>query len=185
MQRHCPAVRVADLTRGPGRLCAALGIGRELSGEDLCTSDRLWLERGSAPAGNPGEHPHRPVARPASASADFSSAAVLSSAFLHNGAPCETALVCVLLALQRASSGIAQSGQPTRGQFPQVARHRAGRAPRLSQPRVPAGGFRGLRRRHAQARRACRRGSRGRWPARHHDGEAARHGGLPVAISAA
>ncbi len=51
MQRHCPAVRIADLTRGPGRLCAALGIGRELSGEDLCTSERLWLERGSAPCG--------------------------------------------------------------------------------------------------------------------------------------
>ena len=46
MRRHCPAVRAADLTRGPGRLCAALGIGRELSGTDLCTSDQLWLERG-------------------------------------------------------------------------------------------------------------------------------------------
>ena len=48
MRRHCPAVRGADLARGPGRLCAALGIGRELSGTDLCTSDRLWLERGGA-----------------------------------------------------------------------------------------------------------------------------------------
>jgi DNA-3-methyladenine glycosylase len=48
MRRHCPAVRVKDLTRGPGRLCAALGIGRDLSGVDLCTSDRLWLERGGA-----------------------------------------------------------------------------------------------------------------------------------------
>ena len=48
MQRNCPAVRVADLGRGPGRLCAALGIGRELSGVDLCTSQRLWLERSGA-----------------------------------------------------------------------------------------------------------------------------------------
>jgi DNA-3-methyladenine glycosylase len=48
MQRNCPAVRIADLGRGPGRLCAALGIGRELSGIDLCTSERLWLERGGA-----------------------------------------------------------------------------------------------------------------------------------------
>ncbi len=47
MRRQRPAVRVADLTRGPGRLCAALGIGRELSGVDLCTSERLWLENGS------------------------------------------------------------------------------------------------------------------------------------------
>jgi DNA-3-methyladenine glycosylase len=46
MRRNCPHVREKDLTRGPGRLCAALGIGRELSGEDLVGSDRLWLERG-------------------------------------------------------------------------------------------------------------------------------------------
>jgi DNA-3-methyladenine glycosylase len=46
MQRNCPRVRAADLTSGPGRLCAALGIGRELSGVDLCTSEELWLERG-------------------------------------------------------------------------------------------------------------------------------------------
>jgi len=46
MRRRCPHVRVTDLTRGPGRLCAALGIGRGLSGVDLCTSDVLWLERG-------------------------------------------------------------------------------------------------------------------------------------------
>jgi len=49
MQRNYPTVRIADLTRGPGRLCAALGIGRELSGTDLCSSSRLWLERGGAP----------------------------------------------------------------------------------------------------------------------------------------
>jgi len=50
MRRNCTAVRDADLTRGPGRLCAALGIGRDLSGVDLCTSERLWLERGTRPA---------------------------------------------------------------------------------------------------------------------------------------
>ena len=46
MQRNCPRVRPANLARGPGRLCAALGIGRELSGVDLGSSDELWLERG-------------------------------------------------------------------------------------------------------------------------------------------
>ncbi len=46
MQRNYPTVKAAALTRGPGRLCTALGIGRELSGEDLCNSERLWLERG-------------------------------------------------------------------------------------------------------------------------------------------
>jgi DNA-3-methyladenine glycosylase len=46
MGRNYPTAKPAALTRGPGRLCAALGIGRELSGTDLCTSERLWLERG-------------------------------------------------------------------------------------------------------------------------------------------
>src|SRR5262245_43819785 len=32
MRRNYPAARLTDLARGPGRLCAALGIGRELSG---------------------------------------------------------------------------------------------------------------------------------------------------------
>jgi len=49
MRRRCPRVRVRDLLRGPGRLCAALGIGRELSGVDVTTSDRLWLQRGRTP----------------------------------------------------------------------------------------------------------------------------------------
>jgi DNA-3-methyladenine glycosylase len=40
-----PASRLRDLTRGPGRVCAALGIGRALSGIDLCASRVLWLER--------------------------------------------------------------------------------------------------------------------------------------------
>jgi DNA-3-methyladenine glycosylase len=51
MQRNYPTVKVAALTRGPGRLCAALDIGRELSGEDLCHSERLWLERDGARPG--------------------------------------------------------------------------------------------------------------------------------------
>jgi len=50
MQRNCPNVRPADLVRGPGRLCAALGIGRDLSGVDLCAGERLWLERGGRSA---------------------------------------------------------------------------------------------------------------------------------------
>jgi DNA-3-methyladenine glycosylase len=52
MQANCPKVRAADLTRGPGRVCAALGIGRELSGTDVCTSGRLWLAR--TPGVRPG-----------------------------------------------------------------------------------------------------------------------------------
>jgi DNA-3-methyladenine glycosylase len=44
-----PDSKLRDLARGPGRVCAALGIGRELSGEDLARSSRLWLESGSTP----------------------------------------------------------------------------------------------------------------------------------------
>src|ERR1043165_6151105 len=46
MRRNYPTVKESALTRGPGRLCAALGIGPGLSGTDLCNSDTLWLERG-------------------------------------------------------------------------------------------------------------------------------------------
>jgi DNA-3-methyladenine glycosylase len=37
-----------DLCSGPGRLCEALAIGRDLNGEDLTTSQRLWIEAGTA-----------------------------------------------------------------------------------------------------------------------------------------
>jgi DNA-3-methyladenine glycosylase len=46
MCAHRPGSRLRDLARGPGRVCAALDIGRELSGEDLATSEVLWLEPG-------------------------------------------------------------------------------------------------------------------------------------------
>ena len=45
MRKARPASRPRDLARGPGRVCAALGIGRALSGIDLCASRILWLER--------------------------------------------------------------------------------------------------------------------------------------------
>lgn len=48
MCAHRPHSRLRDLARGPGRVCAALDIGRELSGADLTTSRELWLETGSA-----------------------------------------------------------------------------------------------------------------------------------------
>jgi DNA-3-methyladenine glycosylase len=46
MLRSRPAARLRDLARGPGRVCAALGISRDLSGVDLTQDRRLWLERG-------------------------------------------------------------------------------------------------------------------------------------------
>ena len=44
MLKHRPESRLVDLARGPGRVCAALDIGRELSGADLTTHPRLRLE---------------------------------------------------------------------------------------------------------------------------------------------
>jgi DNA-3-methyladenine glycosylase len=45
MQRNRAGVTTRDLARGPGRLCAAFGITRELSGLDLCAGGPLGLER--------------------------------------------------------------------------------------------------------------------------------------------
>jgi DNA-3-methyladenine glycosylase len=50
MERNRGTVRVRDLARGPGRLCAALGIDRRLNGIDLCRKGPLWL-------GSDGEGP--------------------------------------------------------------------------------------------------------------------------------
>ena len=50
MERNRGVERVRDLARGPGRLCAALGIDRRLDGIDLCQAGPLWLgSDGQAP----------------------------------------------------------------------------------------------------------------------------------------
>jgi DNA-3-methyladenine glycosylase len=50
MARNRGTERVRDLARGPGRLCAALGIDRRLDGIDLCRAGPLWLgSDGQAP----------------------------------------------------------------------------------------------------------------------------------------
>jgi DNA-3-methyladenine glycosylase len=43
MQRHRKTTKLLDLTRGPGRLAAALRIDRRFDGLDLCSSGALWL----------------------------------------------------------------------------------------------------------------------------------------------
>jgi DNA-3-methyladenine glycosylase len=50
MERNRGTVRVRDLSRGPGRLCAALGIDRRLDGIDLCQVGPLWLGTDGQPA---------------------------------------------------------------------------------------------------------------------------------------
>jgi len=39
-----------DLTNGPGKLCQALGVDKQLDGHDLCLGKKLWLEDAPRPA---------------------------------------------------------------------------------------------------------------------------------------
>jgi DNA-3-methyladenine glycosylase len=43
MQRRRGTANALDLARGPGRLAAALGIGKRQDGLDLCAPGELWL----------------------------------------------------------------------------------------------------------------------------------------------
>ena len=45
MEARRPGARLADLARGPGRLCAAFGIGPQWDGVDLCGGAALWIGR--------------------------------------------------------------------------------------------------------------------------------------------
>ncbi len=47
--------RLRDLTRGPGRLAAALRIDRSFDGLDLCREGPLWLGRGDPEPGEIGQ----------------------------------------------------------------------------------------------------------------------------------
>ena len=55
MQRNRGTERARDLARGPGRLCAALGIDRRLNGVDLCQEGPLWLGSDGQPADEIGQ----------------------------------------------------------------------------------------------------------------------------------
>jgi len=44
MVTNRPDSRLRDLARGPGRVCAALGLDREFSGADVTSHSALWLE---------------------------------------------------------------------------------------------------------------------------------------------
>jgi DNA-3-methyladenine glycosylase len=45
MQARRAGAKLVDLARGPGRLCAAMGIGPEWDGVDLCGGAALWIGR--------------------------------------------------------------------------------------------------------------------------------------------
>ncbi len=51
MKRHRGTAEVLDLTRGPGRLAAAMRIDKRLDGVDLCADGLLWLGEALRPLG--------------------------------------------------------------------------------------------------------------------------------------
>ena len=54
MRLRRPQARLIDLTRGPGRLAQAMGIGLQHDGLDLCAAGPLWLGDSVKPAGEIG-----------------------------------------------------------------------------------------------------------------------------------
>ncbi|HTT32764.1 MAG TPA: DNA-3-methyladenine glycosylase [Methylomirabilota bacterium] len=54
MKRHRKTDKLLDLTRGPGRLAAALQIDRRHDGLDLCADKTLWLGDSNYPVGEIG-----------------------------------------------------------------------------------------------------------------------------------
>jgi len=44
MRERRGTMKDKNLTSGPGKLCIALGITREINGEDLVESERIWVE---------------------------------------------------------------------------------------------------------------------------------------------
>jgi DNA-3-methyladenine glycosylase len=57
MQKHRKAIPLLELTRGPGRLAAALRIDRRLDGLDLFAKGPLWLGVPKIPKSNGGSAP--------------------------------------------------------------------------------------------------------------------------------
>ena len=54
MARHRHTKRLVELSRGPGRLAAAMRITRSLDGLDLCAKGPLWLGTAARPTGKIG-----------------------------------------------------------------------------------------------------------------------------------
>jgi DNA-3-methyladenine glycosylase len=71
MEQKRGTERVRDLARGPGRLCAALGIDRQLDGIDLCHEGPLWLASDGHAAGEIGQSKRIGITRAAALSLRF------------------------------------------------------------------------------------------------------------------
>ncbi len=71
MQRARGCRRAVDLTRGPGRLAAAMAIDRRLDGVDLLAAGPLWLGGDGADAGRVGRSIRIGLTRGAAAALRF------------------------------------------------------------------------------------------------------------------
>jgi DNA-3-methyladenine glycosylase len=65
MQQNRGIEKLRDLARGPGRLCAALGVDRRLDGIDLCRDGPLSLGEDAQPSGEIGRSRRISVTRAA------------------------------------------------------------------------------------------------------------------------
>ena len=54
MEQHRGTQRLADLTRGPGRLAKAMDVNKRFDGVDLCDEGALWLGAAMKPTGKIG-----------------------------------------------------------------------------------------------------------------------------------
>jgi DNA-3-methyladenine glycosylase len=54
MEQHRGTQRLADLTRGPGRLAKAMDVDKRFDGVDLCDEGALWLGPAMKPTGKIG-----------------------------------------------------------------------------------------------------------------------------------
>ena len=71
MQQNRGIEKLRDLARGPGRLCAALGVDRRLDGIDLCRDGPLSLGDDAQPSGEIGRSRRIGVTRAADSLLQF------------------------------------------------------------------------------------------------------------------
>jgi DNA-3-methyladenine glycosylase len=80
MQQNRGIEKLRDLARGPGRLCAALGVDRRLDGIDLCRDGPLSLGEDAQPSGDIGRSRRIGVTRAADSLLRSTFAGIASSA---------------------------------------------------------------------------------------------------------
>ena len=68
VRRRREGIKEKDWCNGPARVCAALGIGKELNGYNLLLGEKIWVEDRGVNV------PHRDVERAARIGVDYAGA---------------------------------------------------------------------------------------------------------------